>query len=207
MRRTRPGGQRRTVTAVTTNPDVDRYVERSDAWPDEIAALRPILLGCGLTEQLKWAKPCYSHDGRNIAIVQEMKDFLALMFFKGALLADPDGALREQGPNSRSARRMEFTSTDDVTASAGTIEAYVAEAIAVEEAGLELPPAEVVLVDELQARLDDDPALEAAFGGLTPGRQREYNLYVGDAKQAKTRAARVDKCVERILAGKGLRDR
>lgn len=192
---------------MTTNPDVDRYLERSETWPDEVAAVRPILLGCGLTEQLKWSKPCYSHDGKNIVIVQEMKDFLALMFFKGALLEDPDDVLREQGPNSRSARRMELTSVDEVRASAGTIEAYVAEAIAVEEAGLEVPAAEVELVEELQARLEDDPALQEAFEGLTPGRQREYNLYVGDAKQAKTRVSRVDRCVERILAGKGLRDR
>lgn len=192
---------------MTTNPDVDRYLERSEAWPDEIAALRPILLGCGLTEQLKWSKPCYSHDGKNIVIVQEMKDFLALMFFKGALLQDPDDVLREQGPNSRSARRMELTSVDEVRASAGTIEAYVADAIAVEEAGLEVPAAEVELVEELQARLEDDPALQEAFEGLTPGRRREYNLYVGEAKQAKTRVSRVDRCVERILAGKGLRDR
>lgn len=192
---------------MTTNADVDQYLERAEGWPDEIAALRPVLLGCGLTEQLKWSKPCYSHDGKNIVIVQEMKDFLALMFFKGALLRDPDEVLREQGPNSRSARRMEFTSTDDIRASAGTIEAYVAEAIAVEEAGLEVPAAEVEIVDELRARLDEDAALEEAFEALTPGRQREYNLYVGDAKQAKTRVARVDRCVERILAGKGLRDR
>lgn len=192
---------------MTTNPEVDRYLERSETWPDEIAALRPVLLGCGLTEQLKWSKPCYSHDGKNIVIVQEMKDFLALMFFKGALLRDPDGVLREQGPNSRSARRIELTSVDDVRASAGTIEAYVAEAIAVEEAGLEVPAAEVELVDELQDRLDEDPALKEAFEALTPGRQREYNLHIGAAKQSETRVSRVDRCVERILAGKGLRDR
>lgn len=192
---------------MTANPDVDRYLERSETWPDEIAALRPVLLGCGLTEQLKWSKPCYSHDGKNIVIVQEMKDFLALMFFKGALLRDPDGVLREQGPNSRSARRMELTSVDDVRASAGTIEAYVAEAIAVEEAGLEVPAAEVELVDELQTRLDEDPALKEAFESLTPGRQREYNLHIGAAKQSKTRAARVERCIERILSGRGLRDR
>ena len=94
---------------------VDEYISQSEKWPEVIAALRPILLDSGLTAQIKWAKPCYTHDGRNIVIVQEMKDFLALMFFKGALLNDPDGVLEEQGPNSRSARRIRFTSVDDVT--------------------------------------------------------------------------------------------
>ena len=73
------------------HPDVDAYISRSVQWSDAMAALRPILLGCELAEELKWRKPCYGHDGRNIAIMQEMKDFLALMFFKGALLDDPAG--------------------------------------------------------------------------------------------------------------------
>ena len=190
------------------NPDVDAYVARSQRWPDEIAALRPILVSAGLDEEIKWAKPCYSCDGKNIAIVQEMKGFLALMFFKGALMDDPAGVLVAQGPNSRSALRMEFTSVDDVTRRADTIAAYIENAIAVEEAGLEVGPApEVVFVDELRQRLEQDPAFASAFESLTPGRQREYNLYFSDAKQASTRASRVEKCSQKILDGKGLRDR
>lgn len=189
------------------NPKVDAFIERSQLWPAEMAALRPILLDCGLDEEIKWGKPCYAHDGSNIAIMQEMKGFLALMFFKGALLGDPAGVLRSQGPNSRSALRMEFTSVDDVTSLAPTIADYVAEAIGVEAAGLSVAPApELDVVDELRERLEQDPALRAAFEALTPGRQREYNLHIGDAKQAKTRAARVEKVAPRILAGKGLRD-
>ena len=188
--------------------DVDAYLRRSERWPAEIAALREVLLGCGLTEAIKWGKPCYGHDGANIVIVQEMKDFLALMFFKGALLDDPAGVLEDQGPNSRSARRMCFRSVDDVERLAGTVAEYVARAIDVEEQGLEVEPApELELVAELRERLDADPELQAAFEELTPGRRREYHLHVAGAKQAATRAARVEKHVDRILAGKGLRDR
>ena len=177
-------------------------------WPDEMIALRPILLACGLTEEFKWRKPCYSHGGKTIVIVQEMKDFLALMFFKGALLKDPAGVLEDQGPNSRSARRIRFASVEDVLRLGDTVKTYVDEAIAVAVAGLDVGPApELVLVEELQNRLDGDPALDAAFAALTPGRQREYNLYFAGAKQAKTRTARVDKYAPKILDGEGLRDR
>lgn len=187
---------------------VDGYIDRSDGWPDEIRALRPILLDAGLDEAIKWAKPCYSRGSANIVILQEMKDFLALMFFKGALLADPAGVLESQGPNSRSAKRICFRSVDDVARLADTVTAYLAEAIDVEEAGLEVGPApELVLVDELRSRLDGDPELEAAFESLTPGRQREYNLHFSSAKQAATREARIDKFVPKIMAGKGFRDR
>jgi uncharacterized protein YdeI (YjbR/CyaY-like superfamily) len=190
------------------NPKVDAYIQRSVKWPEEMARLRPVLLGCGLTEDIKWGKPCYSHDGANIAIMQEMNEFLALMFFKGALLDDPQGVLVEQGPNSRSARRMQFTSVDEVTRLAEAVAAHVEAAKQVEEAGLEAGPApELVLASELQDRIDRDPAFRSAFEALTPGRQREYNLHIAEAKQASTRHARVDKHAPRILAGKGLRDR
>ncbi len=120
------------------NPEVDAYVARSEKWPEEITALRPILLESGLTEQIKWGKPCYSHGGKNVVILQEMNDFLALMFFKGTLLDDSAGILEDQGPNSRSARRIRFTSVDDVARLADPVKAYLDEAIDVEEAGLEV---------------------------------------------------------------------
>lgn len=191
-----------------TSSEVDAYIERSEKWPDVMEALRPILLDCGLTEQIKWRQPCFSHDGDNIVIFQEFNDYLSLMFFKGALLEDPEGVLREQGPNSRSARRMEFASVADVARLAETVRAYVAEAIDVAEAGIDVGPApELVPVEELQQRLDSDPQFRAAFRALTPGRQREYNLYISSAKQSKTRLARIEKHADRILSGKGMRDR
>jgi uncharacterized protein YdeI (YjbR/CyaY-like superfamily) len=189
-------------------PDVDAYLQDAERWPREIAALRPVLRGCGLAEEIKWGKPCYIHEGRNICLLQEMKGFLAVMFFKGALLDDADGVLVDQGPNSRSARRLELTSVGDVEALADTIRAFVDQAIAVEEAGLEVEAApEPQLADELQRRIDTDPAFKAAFEALTPGRRRGYDLHIAEAKKPETRQARVDKHAPRILAGKGLHDR
>lgn len=192
---------------VETNPKVDAFIERQDRWVAEMTALQPILLECGLTPEIKWGKPCYSHEGRNIAIFQPMKVFLSLMFFKGALLDDPAGLLRSQGPNSRSALRLELTSVEEVAERAEIIKDYVADAVEVEDKGLSVEPApEPELCAELADRLEADPDLRAAFERLTPGRQREYNLHIGDAKKAETREARVDKCAPKILAGKGFRD-
>ena len=93
----------------------------------------------GLEEEFKWYKPCYTHDGSNIVIFQPFKEMCALLFFKGALLEDPDGALKEQGENTRSALRLEFRSVADVTAAKRTIVALVKDAIRVEQAGLSSP--------------------------------------------------------------------
>ena len=189
-------------------PDVDSYLAEAELWPDEIAALRPILLGAGLDEQIKWGKPCYSLDDANICILQEMKNFLAVMFFKGALIEDLAELLHEQGQNTQAARRLQLTSVDEITNLADTIRVYVEEAIDIEKAGLEVEPApEKELVGELQDRLEADPDLRAAFDALTPGRRREYNLYFSDAKQSETRVRRIEKFVPKILDGKGMRER
>jgi uncharacterized protein YdeI (YjbR/CyaY-like superfamily) len=189
-------------------PDVDAYIDATDQWPQEITALRALLLTSGLDETIKWGKPCYASGDANVVLVQEFADHLALMFFKGVLLQDPAGILQDQGPNSHAAKRMAFRSVEDVEHHAEVVTAYVAEAIALEQAGTALPPRpEEELADELQERLAGDPELAAAFDELTPGRQRAYNLHVSGAKQASTRERRVDDITPRILDGKGLRDR
>ena len=196
------------MAKLNVSSEVNRYLLEAKQWPDELRAVRSLLLNCGLDESLKWNKPCYSDAGKNIAILQEMKSFLALMFFRGALLTDPDGVLRDQGPNSRSARRVMFTSVNDVTTQSKTITALVAQAIEVERSGRQVPAANPLeLAAELRSSLDADDALATAFAALTPGRQREYNLYITGAKQPTTRQRRIEACVPRILTGKGLRDR
>ncbi|MCB9592200.1 MAG: YdeI/OmpD-associated family protein [Sandaracinaceae bacterium] len=187
---------------------MEAFFEEPSRWWAEAAGLRVILLDAGLGEALKWGKPCYTHEGRNIAILQKMNGFLALMFFKGALLDDPKGLLEEQGENSRSALRLCFTSVEQVAAREKAVRGFVRQAVRVEATGAKVAPAPpLVLVEELQARLDGDEKLKAAFEALTPGRQRAYNLHVSGAKQSATRARRVEQHVARILAGKGPQDR
>lgn len=188
---------------------VDAYLADSPRWPDEIAAIRPILLQCGLVEEIKWGKPCYCiEDDRNVVLLQEFSEHLALMFFQGVLLDDPANVLHAQGPNTHGPKRMKFTSIDEIEALADVIEAYIGEAIGHARAGTELPSRpDEALAPELQERLASDEELAEAFNALTPGRQREYNLHISDAKQSDTRNRRIDKATPQILAGKGLRDR
>lgn len=190
------------------NSGVDEYLEKANQWKAASEELRRIALDCGLTEELKWGKPCYTFEGNNVVIIQGFKEVCALMFFKGALLDKSDGVLKKPGPNTRAARRIEFACVGDVVEMEPTIKAYIEEAIEAERAGKEvkLEQNPEPIPEEFQQRLDEDPQLETAFKGLTPGRQRAYILYFSGAKQSKTRSARVDRHVERILDGKGMRD-
>jgi uncharacterized protein YdeI (YjbR/CyaY-like superfamily) len=190
------------------NPKVDAFVSRASRWGAEIQKLRSILLDCGLDEDLKWGKPCFMFEGSNLAIVQPFKGHCALMFFKGALLDDTHGLLRSQGENTQAARRLEFTSEGEVKKT--IVKSYVKQAIAVEKAGLTVDfkaKRELTLPSELTQALDRDRALARAFHSLTPGRQRAYVLHFTGAKQSKTRLARIEKCIPKILAGEGLNER
>ncbi|MBW4891042.1 YdeI/OmpD-associated family protein [Mucilaginibacter sp. HMF5004] len=191
------------------NPKVDFYFDKEQKWQHEIAKLRTIALGCGLTEELKWGCPCYTHQNSNIVLIHVFKEYCAFLFFKGALLNDANGILIQQTENVQAARQARFTALSQIADAESTLKAYIFEAIAVEEAGLKVElkkTKEFTVAEEFQIKLDELPVLKTAFEALTPGRQRAYLLYFSQAKQAKTREARIEKCIPQILSGKGLDD-
>ena len=191
------------------NSQVDGYLKKAKTWQAEMTKLRKILLDCGLNEELKWGKPCYTVQESNVVIIVPFKPACALLFSKGALLKDPKGVLIRPTENTQAARQMRFADVREIAKMELTIKAYVHEAIAVEKAGLEVKYkniSEFAVPEELQAKLDQLPALRKAFEALTPGRQRGYLLYLSGAKQSKTRESRVEKCMPQILKGKGLND-
>lgn len=195
------------VAMKTPSDDVDAFVSRAKAWQGVIRKLRSVLLEAGLDEALKWGKPCFSFEDKNIAIIQPFKLHCSLLFFKGALLEDTHGLLRSQGENTQSALRLEFTSEDQV--SKAVLKSYVKQAIAVEKAGLKVDfkaKRELELPAELTQILKKNLKLAKAFDALTPGRQRGYVMHFTAAKQSQTRTARIEKCVPQILAGKGMND-
>ena len=178
-------------------------------YPAETEALQEIALSCGLTETIKWGKPCFTLGNKNIVLIQRFNEYIALMFFKGALLKDPAKLLCRVGEHMQGPRQLRFGSVDEVVGLRTTIKAYIEEAIGLEERGAKVPMKQAsayTLPAELQARLDADPALKKAFAGLTPGRQKGYMFQIAGAKLSSTRAARVERYVPLILAGKGLND-
>jgi uncharacterized protein YdeI (YjbR/CyaY-like superfamily) len=193
----------------STNPKVDWFFDKDTRWKKEYAKLRAIALESGLTETLKWGCPCYTLDKSNIVLIHGFKEYCAYLFFKGAIMADPDDILIQQTQNVQSARQIRFTSAAQITKMKAALKKYIREAIAVEASGQKVEfrkTAEFNMPEEFQARLSKNRALENAFYGLTPGRQRGYLLYFSSARKAETREARIDKYTKQILAGKGLED-
>jgi uncharacterized protein YdeI (YjbR/CyaY-like superfamily) len=191
------------------NPKVDAYLSKAKKWREEFEKLRAIVLDCGLTEELKWGVPCYAFEKKNIVLIHGFKEYCALLFFQGALLKDAERILVQQTENVQAGRQIRFTSVQDIAGMETILKAYIQEAVAVEKAGLKVnfkKTTEFSIPDEFQNRLDENSALKAAFKALTPGRQRAYFLYFSAPKQSKTREARIEKCMQQILDGKGLDD-
>jgi len=191
------------------NPKVDFFFNKAEKWQAEYEKLRTIVLDCGLTEELKWGVPCYTFQESNIVLIHGFKEYCALLFHKGALLQDPHGILIQQTANVQAARQIRFTKVEEIVALEAVLKEYIAQAIEVEKAGLEVEmkkTEEFAMPEELVDKFDEDPDLRTAFEELTPGRQRAYLLYFSGAKQAKTRKSRIEKYMPHILAGKGLND-
>lgn len=191
------------------NPKVDLFLSKATQWQEEFQKLRTIVLDCQLTEELKWGVPCYTFQGSNIVLIHGFKEFCALLFMKGALLRDTDGILVQQTENVQASRQIRFTNIWQIEGMESILKAYILEAIEVEKAGLSVnfkQTAEFTVPEEFQIKLDEDSALNTAFRGLTPGRQRAYLLYFSAPKQVKTREARIEKSIPLILKGKGLND-
>lgn len=197
------------MTENRANPKVDFFFQQADKWQAEFTKLRMIVLECGLTEALKWGQPCYTLENSNIVLMHGFKEYCALLFMKGALLPDPHGLLIQQTENVQAARQLRFTNVQQIIELEPVLQRYVEDAIAVEKAGLTVElkkTEEFPMAEEFINKLEEVPGLQDAFEALTPGRQRAYLLYFAAPKQAKTRVARIEKCIQLILEGKGLND-
>jgi uncharacterized protein YdeI (YjbR/CyaY-like superfamily) len=191
------------------NPRVSEVHGKEERWSAEFAALRRLCLASGLNEELKWGQACYDLEGRNVVLIHGFKDYCALLFMKGALLADPEGLLVQQTRNVQAGRQLRFTSLAQINKLKAVIKTCLASAIEVEKSGAKMPMKEVAqfeVAPEFQSVLESQPKVDRAFRALTPGRQKAYLLHFAGAKQASARAARVAKHLPRILQGLGLDD-
>lgn len=193
------------------NPKVEFFFDKAEKWQKEVRKLRSLILSSGLdlVEELKWGVPCYTLEGTNVVLIHHFKDYCALLFQKGALMKDPKKILIQQTKNVQSARQIRFASLAEITRLEPALKTYLAEAVKLEKSGAKVSlkkTEEFDVPEEFRVKLKDVPGLSKAFAALTPGRQRAYLLYFAGAKQAKTREARIEKYLDKILDGMGLDD-
>ena len=192
------------------NPNVEAFMQREKKWKDEFELLREIIRECDLEEDYKWMHPCYTLKGKNVVLIHGFKEYCALLFHKGSLLKDPEKILIQQTKNVQAARQLRFKDLAEIQARETEIAWYLEEAIRVEKSGKQVKMKntdEYEMPEELRQALDNDETLQTAFNNLTPGRQRQYMYYIGQAKRSETRTQRIEKYKDQILAGKGMNDK
>lgn len=202
------------------NPGVDQYLEigcgrcsywktpqcKVHTWHKELVELRRIVLDTDLVEEIKWSMPCYTSKGKNIVMVSAFKDYCFISFFKGSLIQDNAGILEAVGENSHVAKVIKFTNVKDIKKHELTIKQYIDEAIRLEHSEIKpkiKPAAPMPIPIELEAVFKKNKTFKEAFYKLTPGRQRGYLLYYGQAKQSATKTSRIEKSIPNIMMGKG----
>ncbi len=191
------------------NLPADNYYENLTKWKKELERLRTLILHCGLTEAVKWNKPCYRFNDHNILLVVALKERCTINFFRGNLLDDPLGLLEIPGPNTGSGRTISFTSICQINTIKSPLENLIKAATTLEinpDSRIILKKKEIIYPTELTIRFSENPILQKAFTNLTPGRQRAYILHFAQAKQASTRYARIDRYTEQIVDGYGIND-
>ncbi len=203
--------------SIVLNPQVDKYLIdgcmrckygatpkcKVNNWREELELLRQIVLETGLTEEIKWGAPVYTHQGKNVILVNALKESANIGFFKGALLRDENQILEQQGNI-----QVRFKNVDEIEKVKAILTAYIQEAIALEESGqkVELKKNPEPIPGELIEAFQEDKAFESAFNALTPGRQRAYIIHFSQPKQSQTRYSRIEKYKTQILNGVGLHD-
>lgn len=191
------------------NPEVEDLLNKKN-WQKERKRLRSLILDCGLVEEVKWGKLCYTYEGSNVAIIYGLKNYCAVGFFKGSLLRDDEDVLIQPGKHSQAMRQIRFSDLAEIIDSENILIAYIEKAIQIEKDGLEVDfddKHNLSYPDELKNAFDDDPDFAEAFENLTPGRQRGYVMHFSDARQSQTRMSRVGKYKAKIMDGKGLSER
>ncbi len=187
---------------------VEEYIE-SSSWKKELTFLREIILSTGLTEDLKWGIPAYIYKGKNLMGIAAFKNYVGIWFHQGVFLKDDAKVLMNaQEGKTKAMRQWRFNSIDEIDPD--LVKAYVFEAIENHRAGLEIKPVRSKTYEMspyLEDFLNNNAEVKQAFFELTFGKQKEYSLYVLEAKQESTKQNRLKKIIPMIINGAGLHDK
>ncbi len=187
---------------------LEAYFAKEQPFKSGIQKLRERVRSTILVESLKWGAPVYTVNNKNVLGIVAFKNHFGLWFFNGVFLSDPLNVLENaQEGKTKAMRHWKFAAIEDIDQAA--VLAYIEEAIANQQKGLELKPErkkEIKTPELLSNALAKDIKLKEGYDSLSPGKKREYNEYISSAKQEKTRQSRLDKIIPMIKEGKGLND-
>lgn len=188
---------------------VEEYIDKHPKWKKQLLVLRELLLSEGLEETIKWGGPVYMLNGKNLVSIGAFKHHYALWFFHGALLHKNTLLLENAQEGTTKAMRQIRFEGEEINSE--EIRSYVLEATQNAKDGKKVNPTqakkEVRIPLELEEAFNSKIELKTAFSELSPGKQREYVLYISEAKRQATKNSRLEKIIPMIQKGAGLNDK
>ncbi len=192
------------------NNKIQQFLEQARSWKEEMTLLHEIVTqNAELQQDFKWMHPCYTFQGKNVVLIHGFKEYVALLFHKGALLQDPENLLVQQTENVQAARQLRFTHAEEILEQKELITAYIHEATELENSGRKITfksISDYPVPDEFREVLQTNNNVKRAFESLSPGRRKAYLFHFSQAKQSATRKARIERCLPKILNGEGRND-
>lgn len=158
-------------------------------------------------EEIKWSYPHFVYKGENLCIFAAYTKHCSFSFAKDSLMAD--ARLKANAALPAAKRFMgKLTSRADLPPD-NELTAWIAEAMSLNERGIKPAPRKserpklVEVPPAFAEALEANPAAKAVFDAKPPSFQKEYNIWIGDAKTDATRSKRIEEALAWIAEGKG----
>lgn len=184
-------------------------MQQKKEWQDELSILASIIAKTNLKKTIKWGAEVFTHNEKNVISYGGFKNYFALWFFNGVFLKDKYKVLSSaQEGKTKSLRHWKFYNKSEIDEK--KINEYILEAIEIENKGLKIPAEKFKAIEcppILSEAFKKNLNLQHAFNKLSPGKQKEYILYINEAKQESTKLKRIEKISVMILNGIGLNDK
>lgn len=186
------------------DPRIDAYIAKSAEFAQPILNhIRDVVHAtcADVEETMKWSFPHFDYKGTMMCSMASFKGHCALGFWKGSLILGDDKDDSAMGQFGR------ITSLKDLP-SKRELSGYIKMAMKLNEDGVKVPTRKSTKVVEVET----PPALAIAlkknmkaqkhFDAFTPGKRKEYNEWIAEAKTDATRDRRIEQSVEWISEGK-----
>lgn len=184
-------------------------MQNNTQWTEELELVASIINKLPLEKTIKWGAEVFTYNGKNIVSYGGFKNYFTVWFYNGVFMEDKYKVLvNAQEGKTKSLRQWRFASITEIDEK--KITEYIYEAIEIEKRGLKIQPEKFVAIpvaELLEAEFKNDNSLKVAFKKLTPGKQKEYIVFINEAKQEATKLKRIDKIKPMIQQGVGLNDK
>ncbi len=198
------------MSASNQTGNVDAYAEKLPEFAKPIFVhLRALVYATcpEVTAEIKWGIPHFVYKGENMCIFAAYKKHCSFGFWKDSLMADE--RLKSNAALPAAKRFMgKLASLADLPPD-GDLAAWITEAMSLNERGVKLAPRKsdgpktVGVPEAFVEALEANPAARAIFEAKSASFQKEYNVWIGDAKTDATRGKRIEEALAWIAEGKG----